>query len=958
VGLKVAHTGRPHRLTLKIKEGEPAALGVALIEPARDPSDSARLLLDACASGPPPLTDGPPVSFTWLVWPNSSEVVLVLVNRGNDSTVRLGTVALTELDAVPSRAVRIEPRKTAPRVLGLYLAGPHALDPYGAAPGSRVSLETALNLADYLDYCGASAVVLPEHLADRSLRRALDGQADEDPTGPDGLETIRRVLERRGHSLWIELEFGGTRSLPGLPPADSALAAARGLVRLDQVGHVTGPAYHPLHPEVRAAMKRRIVTVLAGEAQGSAQHARPTHAPSGLLIRLGPGPTLLGTPDTGLDDATFERFVLDTFSPETVSEIPGMDKTDPDRFAVRSRYLAGVGRMPWLTWRARAVASLYGELAATAQEIAPGTVLAVATPALDDGPAGAEARRIDRAGLAPSQAWRSVGLDLQTWPNHAAAPLVLRGVSLSTDWLAHDLSLSPDLDALVAERTHKGMLLSIDGDDPTPVHAERSNSGSPGWPARSMPFSEATASARTAAEQPSRGVRPARSQIWLSALPMGNGLIVDEPLGHALAALDARFMFVAGKAVAGHEEGIGRFAAVLRALPAWPAAPLGTESDPDTKRFGITVRRMGDDAQTFLELANDSPYPIRLAAVLKAPSSAPVEDLARGLRLFPHLDSGMPNLVLDLVPFGVSAIRVPAPNVTISSTRPYPAETVLTAMQSRFNELTAHLAQLNRGLATIPSEPPNPGFEPQSPPDSSSPVHPIAHTGTTQLGPPRGNEIAVAQPWRLEGGTRAGTSAVIDRDKPHSGTGSLKLSCSGPSASVISGSFLPNAQSSLTMQLFLRAAATGTKVRVWIEGESPGQPYVRRTELIVSTNWEEFAVRASDISVMGLTSARLRIELVGPGTLWLDDLRIAGDSDARSTRLSAQRTLLAALQAYREQRYTDFARLAASHWIKDSNPATIGRLARRNDLYRSAEAGSNDAGAGTASALPPDHKLR
>ena len=37
---------------------------------------------------------------------------------------------------------------------------------------------------------------------------------------------------------------------------------------------------------------------------------------TGLLVRLGPGPTLLGGPDTGLDDATFARFVRETFDAE------------------------------------------------------------------------------------------------------------------------------------------------------------------------------------------------------------------------------------------------------------------------------------------------------------------------------------------------------------------------------------------------------------------------------------------------------------------------------------------------------------------------------------------------------------------------------------------------------------------------------------------------------------------
>ena len=174
------------------------------------------------------------------------------------------------------------------------------------------------------------------------------------------------------------------------------------------------------------------------------------------MIRLGPGPTLLGTPDTGLDDATFERFVHETFSPQTAHVIPGLGNADPDRFAVRSRYLAGVGRMPWLTWRSRAIASLYAELAQAVRTAVPGAVLAVVTPGLDGGPAGTEARRVDRAGLVPSQAWRSVGLDLQTWPNGSGEPLVLRGAVLSTDALAHDLATSPDLDGLVTARDQRG----------------------------------------------------------------------------------------------------------------------------------------------------------------------------------------------------------------------------------------------------------------------------------------------------------------------------------------------------------------------------------------------------------------------------------------------------------------------------------------------------------------------
>jgi hypothetical protein len=974
VGLKVTHPDRPHRLTLKVKGGEPAALGVALIEPGgAGTGNPPRLLLDACASGPPIPQADSSAAFTWLVWPNSAEMVLLLVNRSPDATVRLGTVTLEELDDVPAAPNLVEPRTPEVRTLGLYLSGPNPLGPYGGEPVSHDALTTAGNLAKYLGYCGATAVVLPEGLADRSTRRALDGQADEDSTGPDRLETIRRVLSRQGCSLWLELDFDGPAALPGLPPADSAEAERRGLVRLDRHGRVDGPAYHPLHREVREAMKWRVVQALTrtrAVAVGNDGESRPV---AGLVIRLGPGPTLLGTPDTGLDDATFERFVHETFSPETANGIPGLGTADPERFAVRSGYLAGVGRMPWLTWRSRAIASLYAELAEAVRTAVPGAELAVVTPGLDGGPAGAEARRVDRAGLVPSQAWRSVGLDLQTWPGGPGEPLVLRGAVLSTDALAHDLATSPDLDGLVAARARRGLLLAVDADLPSRVGAAGAsarNEETPGSPAAS-----AASSAARLRSDPSGSAAPARNpsspgqSIWLTALPLGEGPAADEPLGHALAALDARWIFVAAKAISGHEERVRRFASVLRALPAWPAVAIGTRGNPNPKPFGVAMRRMSDGAQTFLELANDSPYPIRLASLLDAPVSASVEDLGRGLRLSPVLEAGGRQLVLDLLPFGVAAIRVGAPRVQVSSVTPYPSESVLTRMQARFDELTVQLARLNRGLTALPAEPVNSGFEPDRQPElnSNPPARanpPIAKTGgLEQTAAPTGSTLPVG--WRMEGNpagagesTNAATIA-IDRDNPHSGEGSLRLSTSGAPASVVSEPFAPNAQSSLKIQAFFRAAAAETKVRLWIDGEAGGQPYIRRTELSVSTGWEPRVVRASDVPAGGLDSARLRFELLSPGTLWIDDIRIlSSDPASRSGRLHAQRTLLAALQAYREQRYADFARLAGSHWIRQSNTLATGRLARATD--GSPRAGSTGTRSTDAepSALPPDRKLR
>ncbi len=919
VGLKVAHPDRPHRLTIRVNQGEPSALGVALIEPG---GSRPRLLLDTCASGPPVLEDGPPITFSWPVWPGATEAVLVLVNRGADSAVRLGSITMTELDPSPVPAPIRPVDPSSARSMGLYLGGPRPLDRFGGDGSPAETWTSANHLAAYLASCVADAVIVPESIADRREPRPLDGRAEEDSTRPDRLEILRRVLAHHGIALWLELVFDGTEALPGLPPPDSDEAVRRGLVRLDGRGHPDGSCYHPLHPEVRAAMRRRVTEALAS---GRFSETTSAGRVAGLIIRLGSGPTLLGTPETGIDDATYERFVHETFSPETAREVPGLGAEGSDRFAVRLEYLTGAGRMPWLTWRTRAITSLYAELDAAARETRPDAVLAVVTPGLDAGPAAVEARRGDLAGLAASHAWRSLGLDLSTWPTATGGPAVFRGVSLSDDPLAHDLATSSDLDTIVASRPRRGLLVGV------------------APPARAAEESAA---------------------IRLAAPPTADLSAIDEIPGHAMAALDPRWIFLAASAVAGQEERLHRFASAFRTLPAGPpsAAPGGPD-EVRTLPFGTVVRTRSIGDQTFLSLANDSPYPLRIACLIETTGQAEFEDLGRGFRLAPVAVPGGRNLVLDLLPFGVSAIRIGAPRGRVASLTEYPSEAVLAGMQARSNELSERLARLNQGGGEGPTEPSNPGFEPTpglAPTPTPTPAPQASDpsvTTTGVVGPARRTPPPAPQGWRLEpspGSEAPGPDLAIDTENPHSGRGSLRLSSPLAPASVVSDLFVPGMQSSLTIRAFFRAMPADARVRVWIEGESAGQSYVRRSELVVPGTWESQAVRASDLPPSGLDSARLRFELMTPGVLWLDELRVGGDGSGKSIRLNAQRTMLAALQAYRERRYADFARLAGSHWVKQS-AVLEARLARAVDRPKERPGGPTEA---AASALPPDRKLR
>lgn len=890
-GLRVPHPGRPHRLSLTVLSGPPNALGVALIAPS-GPRGTPRVLLDVCASGPSQ-SHGAPLTLTWPVWPDTAEPIVIVFNRDPGASVRLGSIALNELAVPPPPLLLAETHAEAPRALAVYLPNLQALERFGGQvdDGPSDALELAGNLTRYLCHCGASTAVLPEGLADRDRRLGLDGQADEDGTGPDRFDLILRVLDSRGLSALIDVRLDD--DLPGLPPVDSAEALAKGLVRIDQHGLVDGPAYQPLRPEVREAMRLRI------EAAIKPRRSHPNL--SGLLVRLGPGCTLPGSPETGLDDETYARFAH-SLRPETARELPGLGTVGLKRFAARHDFLAGAGSTAWLDWRSREVGTLYLDLSRTVRRVAPGAVLVVATPGLDNGPAGDQARRHDRMDRPPDRAWRAVGLDLRRWPLDADTPTVLRGVAPTTDDLAHDLALAPDLDAQVAATPRRGLLL-LDTADLD--HGQTSGSGS-----QAVPLAFQT---RTSVPNPDQGPRstaPSASPL-LVARPGCDGPEADQPLGHALAVLDARWVVIEAGAVIGHEERVRRFARVLRGLPA------PSESGPPSPRLdsGVAARTWTHNGRTYMALANDTPYTLRVDTTLAIPPEVPVDDLGRGLSLrYVAAPGGGRRLVVELGPFGVSAVRIGRPSAQVERLAlhfrdgPEPQATALRDRVGRFGQTLAATG------------PPNPGFE-------------VLHPPTAEINVAR--RPAPAYGWAASGDL---SNAVgIDDERPHNGQGSLRLDAKTLPTAAFSDWFLPPCGSPLTLRVWLRSELPEAQVRVWLDGQAAGQLITRFQDVVAKSAWTLICLSFADLPDRGLDQARLRFEARAVGRLWIDDLALSGQGPSESVT-RAQSVLIAAIQAFDEGRYADFARLVGSHRTRlvpetpTDDPANLIRTGRANDL--------------------------
>ncbi len=853
--MKVEHPGRPHRLSVSVASGSPGDLAVALVVPASG-GDRARTLLDASASGPAVAEGAAPLAFSWPVWPDSGEVVVVLVNRSEKGAVKLGTIELRETAADPAPSAPSDTHPDASRALTLHLAAPGALDRFGGAVsgGPDDSFARSRNLAVYLAHCGATAVVLPEDLADRERRSALEGQAHEDSTGPDRLDLALRLLARSGISAFLETRLDGP--LAGLPAPESPEALARGLVRQDRSGRADGPAYQPLRGEVREAIKARLVAAIGPRG------AHPNL--SGLLVRLGPGATLPGGPEAGLDDATFARFVREAFPPGDSAKIPGQDASDPSRFAARWRFVTGPGRQGWLDWRADAVGKLYADLGSAVRQASPGASLCVVTPGLDDGPAGIEARKADRAGLSPRHAWTAVGLDLDRWPVEPGGPIVLRGASLSTDDLGHDLATSDDLDAPVASRPGRGAFLGP---------------GSPGSP----------------------------GAVRLTARPIASGPSGDELFGHALAVLDARLVVVDGSAASGQEDRLSRFARVFRALPS-AAAPPAPRLDS-----GVAVRSAVRNGKTYVAMANDTPYTVLLESTLLAPNDAPVDDLGRRQRLNPAASpNGGRSLVLELPPFGVAAVRIGSPTAQVEPIGPFlPSGRDL---EAQYERLSARLGRLAKGGMALGSGPLNPGFE-AAPGPRIVPVVETRPARPASSAPPG---------WLAEGDPQ--NSLAIDADNPHSGRSALKLDARALPAGAASLPFAPPGGRTMTLHAWFRADRPDSAIRVWLEGDAAGAPFSRHADGSAGLEWAEVRLQAPELPLGGLDHARLRFEKLAAGTLWIDDVGISGDGPSEPAR-RAQVVLTAALHAYREKRYADFARLAGSHWARQIEDAEAAALA-------------------------------
>ena len=158
---------------------------------------------------------------------------------------------------------------------------------------------------------------------------------------------------------------------------------------------------------------------------------------------------------------------------------------------------------------------------------------------------------------------------------------------------------------------------------------------------------------------------------------------------------------------------------------------------------------------------------------------------------------------------------------------------------------------------------------------SLEPVSTFSNPGFEAVGPDE--QIAG---WEVVDGGRC-ASLTLDRDRAQSGTTSLRIRSTGPSAWVRSEHVQVPRTGRLSLHVRLRQSAEmRAPLRLAVEGQFLGRPYYRYAEIapgrvvVESDQWAPFVLQVIDLPDAGLEDLRVRFELRGAGEVWIDDVQL------------------------------------------------------------------------------------
>lgn len=861
--LPVDRTGKPHQILVEIPREEAQALGISVLEP-----DAAGKVLPIGLDSGVALPDddetgggrGGRETHRLLFWPRTRTPLLLLTNRHPDRPALFGKIRLQAgpdtLPAAPGLSV-VEgpppvPSEPATRRLAAYYDKPlipenfsagEALDEY-----SGQSLDDwstfylgGRRLLDYLEYVGYDTALLSVACEGSAIypSRILEPTpkydtgtffvSGQDPVRKDVLEMLFRLFDRQGLTLIPAVHFAARlpeleRLRQGRPEAAVGLELVdeQGLTWTQRHGSRSGqaPYYNPLDPRVQQAM-RRVVDELA---------ARYGHHESfgGVALQIGPE-TYAQLPGAlwALDDHTIERFEL-----ETHVRVPGEGSR---RYAQRAEFLKTTGRPLWLRWRAEQLAKLYHQFHDDLQRRHRGAQLVLAAGDLFSSPhihqrllptviGKPDVRQLLlEFGLDPGHFQDSPGIVFPR-PERLAPVITLPEQAVNLD-----LTNSPALDESFQRFAAPATLL---------FHEAQ--------PMRLPSFDERSPFGKD------------NTYTWLVTHFSPAGAEARRRFVDSVARMDAQWIIDGGWMLPlGQEQELRSIVAAFRRLPAERFETLEAPAD-STATQPLIVRRLARGGRTYVYLVNNAPWPVTAELQLEAAAGTELTLLAdRPSSRYQRQSGGRANWRVALKPYDLVAGVFSTPDVAVRAWKAGSPPEVSQRIQQRIDALRERVQAVTQARPMSPLE--NAGFEQQS---GGSPLEGWVHA--------RGSGIEIQ----------------VDGKQHFGGQHSLRIyrgDTAGPAAWVRSEPFPIPQTGRLRVSVWLRTSdpARQPRLRLAVEGRFAGETYYRYASVGADNpraplrdRWAEYQFVVENLPLVGLSDLRVGFDLMGPGEVWVDDVRM------------------------------------------------------------------------------------
>jgi hypothetical protein len=847
ITIAAAREGRPHLIEVDYPTAQRATVAICILEP-----DSAGARVEVRHAGGFAVDDRQDpgeariATHRFVFWPTCRNPVVVLANPHTTSEALVGRVRvfagperLSPASASPANPAghEIGHRPTYALLPDPDLPG-LAGGPGRAASGGRASVDwlthfsairhtaeavSAQGLAGSVATVFADgAAAWPSALTRSAPRWNAASDMPLDPVPKDILMALAWVYDREGLSLIPALRFDA--ALPALE-AELTGNGPAGIVCVGSDGRPRalpgGPHYNILDPRVQQAVEM-VVSELASRL-------RATRNVTGIAIEL-PHEGWLHLPgvEWGLDDQTFDSFLT------AIGEAPPPPSGRSERFAERAQLVLGPLRQDWLNWRTEQLAAFYARLTAiVAGRDGRWPLYVVPTTMFADGDLTRRFRPQAGAGGESADLLREVGL-VATLPEGIAhggrlvfmSPQVcFGGADLATRAVIAAANGSFALAQAAASARERGVAIL-----PRPLSLSLADVVPHG------PFGSAAAGER--------------AQVRIVSQQQAG----DRELASALMAADASIVFdMRPMLVAAREPS--------RSRRAREALPTGSLRLVDDLPAPLVVRSLTTGDQTWLEVANLAHAPATAVVRLGGKPTAAL-DAVDGQTLV--AEGG--DIRVPLASWDVRAIVIEGTRQVEAATVEYDPEIVAATGQ--------HIERLRQRLGVLHSPQPlevldNPGFELGLAAPAGAAGQP-AITGWELLEPRRGSL-----------GLVPGVLPATDSDGARKSGRGLEFTSFNGLSTLRSNPFPPPKTGRISAAAWLRIKPGDQQppLRIAVEGVEDGREYYRFAPIggltggrALTAEWSLFVLQVDALPTGTVDSLRVRFDLLGPGSVQVDDV--------------------------------------------------------------------------------------